>query len=120
MITANRHGRLAYSANWLPKKYSTCGIFPAENAALALAYFRAFRGVEARRLIDGLLDAFALSHSPGAIAHVLTASGSNDDGDWDFSDATGTILRVLVEGLWYEGCARVHACVCVCVRAELG
>ncbi len=100
VITANRHGRLAYSANWLPKKYSTCGIFPAENAALALAYFRAFRGVEARRLIDGLLDAFALSHSPGAIAHVLTASGSNDDGDWDFSDATGTILRVLVEGLW--------------------
>ncbi len=100
ILTMNRRGRLAYSANWLPKKYSTCGIFPAENAALALAYFRCFRKIEALRILDGLLDAFALSHSPGAVAHVLTAHASNDDGDWDFTDVTSTFLRLTVEGLW--------------------
>ncbi len=100
VITVNRKGRLAYSANWLPKKYSTCGIFPAENAALALAYFKNFRKNEALRIMDGLLDAFALSISPGAIAHVLTAHGGNDLGDWDFTDVSSTYLRMLVEGLW--------------------
>ena len=99
-ITRNREGRLAYSANWLPKKYSTCGIFPAENAALALAYFRNRNAAGALQLLDGLLDAFALSAGPGAISHVLAASGANDHGDWDFTDVTSTYLRLIVEGLW--------------------
>ncbi len=99
-ITLNRKGRLAYSSNWLPKKYSTCGIFPAENAALALAYFRNFRKKEALRLLDGLLDGFAMSISPGALAHVLTAHASTDMADLDFTDVSGTYLRLLVEGLW--------------------
>lgn len=100
IVTLNRRGRLAFSANWLPKKYSTCGIFPAENAALALAYFRAFRRDKALKILDGLLDAFALSHSPGALSHVLSAHASNDDGDWDFTDVTSMYFRLLVEGLW--------------------
>lgn len=100
IITCNRKGRIAYSANWLPKKYSTCGLFPAENAALALAYFKIFRKTEGLQILDGLLDAFTLSLSPGGISHVLSAHASNDYGDWDFSDVTGTYLRLLVEGLW--------------------
>ncbi|MBO5723146.1 MAG: hypothetical protein J6S19_08530, partial [Lentisphaeria bacterium] len=36
----DRKGKFYYSADWKPKKYSTCGIFPAENAALALAWYR--------------------------------------------------------------------------------
>ena len=98
--TFNRKGRISYSSNWLPKKYSTCGLFTAENAALALAYFKNFRKTEGLQILDGLLDAFALSLSPGGISHVLSAHASNDYGDWDFTDVTGTYLRLLVEGLW--------------------
>ena len=98
--TLNRNGRLAYSSAWLPKKYSTCGLFPAENAALALAYFRNYRKGAALQLLDGLLDAFALSQTPGGISHVLTAKGIGDGGDWDFTDVTSPYLRMLVEGLW--------------------
>ena len=100
VMTLNRGGRLSYSSNWLPKKYSTCGIFPAENAALALAAFRCYRSEEALQLLDGLLDAFALSLSPGAISHVLTDNGGYDNGDWDFTDVSSMFLRLVVEGLW--------------------
>ncbi len=99
-ITRNRKGRLSYSSAWLPKKYSTCGLFPAENAALALAYFANFRKAGALQLLDGLLDVFALSPSPGGISHVSSRLGSNDGGDWDFTDVTSPYLRLLVEGLW--------------------
>lgn len=100
VTTINRNGRLAYSSAWLPKKYSTCGLFTAENAALALAYFRCFRKGAALQLLDGLLDAFAMSQSPGGISHVLTAKGTGDGGDWDFTDVSSPYLRTLVEGLW--------------------
>ena len=100
VMTMNRQGRLAYSSAWLPKKYSTCGIFTAENAALALAYFKSYRKDAALQLLDGLLDAFALSQSPGGISHVLTAKGLGDGGDWDFTDVSSPYLRLIVEGLW--------------------
>ena len=99
-LTFNRKGRLAYSSNWLPKKYSTFGLFPAENAALALAYFKYFRKEAALQILDGLLDVFASSPSPGAISHVSTANGNCDSGDWDFTDVSSPYLRLLVEGLW--------------------
>ncbi len=99
-ITRNRGGRLAYSANWLPKKYSTCGIFSAENAALALAYFRNRNAAGGLQLLDGLLDAFAMSATPGTISHVLAASGADDKGDLDFTDVSSMYLRLIVEGLW--------------------
>ena len=105
--TCNRKGRIAYSSAWLPKKYSTCGLFPAENAALALAYFKNFRKAEGLQILDGLLDAFALSLSPGGISHVLTAHASNDYGDWDFTDVTSSYLRMIVEGLWGVGYKRL-------------
>ena len=52
------------------------------------------------QLLDGLLDVFALSPSPGGIAHVASRLGSNDAGDWDFTDVTSPYLRLLIEGLW--------------------
>ena len=103
-LTCGRRGRLAYSSAWLPKKYSTCGLFPAENAALALAYFRSYRKTEALQLLDGLLDLFALSQTPGGISHVATAQGGFDHGDWDFTDVSSPYLRLLVEGLWGVNC----------------
>ena len=98
--TPNRNGRLSFSSNWRPKKYSTCGIFPAENACLALAYFQIGQQNKAMEIVNGLVDAFSLSHNPGTIRHVLSALGGGDGGDLDFSDVTSTYLRMLIEGLW--------------------
>ncbi|OQA88644.1 MAG: hypothetical protein BWY31_00242 [Lentisphaerae bacterium ADurb.Bin242] len=100
VLTANRKGRLYFSSNWLPKKYSTCGIFPAENACLALAYFRNGQREKAMEIVNGLADAFALSPYPGSITHVLSAQGGTDNGDIDFTDVSSCYLRMLIEGLW--------------------
>ncbi len=98
--TPIRQGRLVYSSNWLPKKYSTCGIFPAENACLALAYFQLGQRAGGLEIMNGLLDAYYLSHNPGIIRHVLSASGGGDSGDLDFTDVSSTCFRMLAEGLW--------------------
>ena len=98
--TIGRGGRLYFSSNWLPKKYSTCGIFSAENACLALAYYRCGQPEQAFEIVQGLLDAFALSPHPGAITHVLSGLGSSDGGDIDFTDVSSCYLQLLLEGLW--------------------
>ncbi len=94
------HGKLYYSSNWLPKKYSTCGIFPAENACLALACYQSRQPEQGFAILQGLVDAFGLSPHPGALSHVLAASGGEDDGDLDFTDVSSCWLRLLIEGLW--------------------
>ena len=94
------HGRLFYSSNWLPKKYSTCGIFPAENACLALACYQNRQPDKGFEILQGLVDAFGLSPHPGALSHVLAPSGGEDDGDLDFTDVSSCYLRLLAEGLW--------------------
>ena len=98
--TAHRKGTLYFSSNWLPKKYSTDGIFPAENAALALAYYKTGLKEKAFAILNGLLDAFALSPNPGSISHVLSALGSADGGDIDFTDVSSCYLRLVLEGLF--------------------
>lgn len=98
--TIGRGGRLYYCSNWLPKKYSTYGIFPAENACLALAYYQNRQPEKAFEILNGLADAFALSPHPGSITHVLSATGGTDDGDIDFTDVSSCYLRLLLEGLW--------------------
>ncbi|MFA6930655.1 MAG: hypothetical protein WCT05_10025, partial [Lentisphaeria bacterium] len=100
VLTANRKGRLFFSSNWFPKKYSTCGIFPAENACLALAWFRNAQRKEAMEIVEGLADAFSLSPYPGSLSHVLSAMGGADGGDIDFTDVSSCYLRMLFEGLW--------------------
>ncbi len=98
--TAGHGGKLYFSSNWLPKKYSTYGIFPAENAALALAYYQNGQPEKAFEIVNGLTDAFALSPHPGSITHVLSAHGGTDGGDIDFTDVSSCYLRLLIEGLW--------------------
>ena len=100
IVTPLRQGRLAYSSNWLPKKYSTCGLFSAENACLALAYFQVGQKQKGWEIVQGLIDAYYLSHNPGIIRHVLNDSGGADHGDLDFTDLSSTLLRLLCEGLW--------------------
>jgi hypothetical protein len=98
--TASRNGRLVYSANWRPRKYSTCGLYPAENACLALAYFQVGDGRRGWEILNGLIEAYFLSRNPGLVRHVLAASGGSELGDLDFTDTSSTYLRLLIEGVW--------------------
>ena len=96
----SHRGVLYYSSQWLPKKYSTLGLFPAENAALALAFFKTGMQAEALEILSGLADVFELSPYPGSITHVAASSGASDSGDIDFTDVSSCWLRLLFEGLW--------------------
>jgi hypothetical protein len=98
--TACRNGRLVYSANWRPRKYSTCGLYPSENACLALAYFRIGDKPRGWEILNGLVDAYFLSRNPGLMRHVVASSGGSELGDLDFTDTSSTYLRLLIEGVW--------------------
>ncbi|MCX6984979.1 MAG: DUF4450 domain-containing protein, partial [Lentisphaerae bacterium] len=98
--TLNRRGRLVYSSNWYPKKYSTCGIFSAENIHLALAYFQCGLKERGLEILNAIVDAYFIGKNPGLASHVLTADGVSDGGDLDFSDVSSTYLRLIVEGLY--------------------
>ena len=98
--TLTRNGKLFYSSNWLPKKYSTCGIFPAENACLALTYFQNGQRKKALEIVDALADGYILSPYPGSFSHIMSSTGASDCGDIDFTDVSGCYLRMLIEGLW--------------------
>ena len=96
----DRKGKFYYSADWKPKKYSTCGIFPAENAALALAWYRNGESGKGFEILKGIIEAYERSNYPGALSHVMSALGAPDGGDIDFSDVSGCVMRLLCEGLW--------------------
>ena len=100
IVTPGLEGRLCYSSNWLPKKYSQCGIFPQENAHLALVYFKLGLKDEAKKILDGIADCYFTGKNPGMAAHVQSAMCTNDLGDMDFSDVSSTYLRLVVEGLF--------------------
>ena len=100
IVTPGLNGRLCYSSNWLPKKYSQCGIFPQENAHLALVYFKLGLKDEAKKLLDGIADCYFTGRNPGMAPHVQSPMCTNDLGDQDFSDVSSTYLRLVVEGLF--------------------
>ena len=98
--TLDRKGRLVYSSNWYPKKYSTCGLFPAENLHLALAYFQTGLKGKALEILDAVVDSYFTGKNPGMACHVLTGHGVSDGGDQDFTDVSSMYLRTVVEGLF--------------------
>jgi len=98
--TLNRQGRLVYSSNWYPKKYSTCGLFPAENMHLAWAYFQLGQKERGWEILNALVDCYFSGKNPGLVSHILTGHGGADNGDQDFSDVSSMYLRLIVEGLW--------------------
>ena len=100
ITTPGNGGRLCYSSNWLPKQYSNCGIFPAENAHLALMYFKLGLKEQGKLLLDGIADCYFTGKNPGMAAHIQSARCASDFGDQDFSDVSGTYLRLVVEGLF--------------------
>jgi len=98
--TSCRNGRLVYSSNWYPKKYSTCGLFPAENIHLALAYFQTGHKEKGLQILNAITEGYFAGKYPGLVSHVLTATGVGDVGDLDFSDVSSMYLRLIVEGLF--------------------
>lgn len=101
--TTGRNGRLSYCSTWLPKKYSTYGIFPSENAHLALAYFKTGLKEAGNELVNGLVDCYFTGKNPGMAGHVQSARGTADLADLDFTDVSSTYLRLMVEGLFGIG-----------------
>jgi len=100
ITTTGKDGRLCYSSNWLPKQYSNCGIFPAENAHLALAYYKIGLKNEGKKILDGISDCYFTGRNPGMAPHIQSARGTADFGDQDFSDVSSTYLRLVIEGLF--------------------
>ncbi len=100
IVTPGIKGRLCYSSNWLPKQYSNCGLFPAENAHLALVYFKLGLREEGKKILDGISACYFMGKNPGMAPHVQSNRCTSDLGDLDFSDVSGTYLRLVVEGLF--------------------
>lgn len=100
VYTQNSNGRLVYSSNWKPKKYSTYGIFPAENSHLALTYFQLGLKEQGKKILDGLVDCFFTGTHPADLPHVVSSQGTADNASLDFTDVTSTYLRLVVEGLY--------------------
>lgn len=93
-------GRLSYSSNWKPKQYSNCGIFPAENAHLALAYYKIGLREKGKEILDGIVDCYFMGKNPGMAPHIQSSRCTSDLGDLDFTDVSSTYLRLVVEGLF--------------------
>ena len=106
-------GRLCYSSNWLPKQYSNCGIFPSENAHLALMYFKLGLKEEGKKILDGIADCYFTGRNPGMAAHIQSPMGTCDLGDMDFSDVSGTYLRLVIEGLFGIRINAIENCVSI-------
>jgi len=100
IVTPGKNGRLCYSSAWLPKQYSNCGIFPAENAHLALVYFKLGLKEKGIELLEGISDCYFTGRNPGMAAHVQSARCTCDLGDLDFTDVSSTYLRLIAEGLF--------------------
>jgi len=98
--TPGRGGRLSYSSNWLPKQYSSCGLFPSENAHLALAYFQVGLKEQGKKLLDGVTDCFFTGRNPGMAPHIQSNRCTADFGDQDFTDTSSMYLRMVMEGLF--------------------
>ena len=97
--TKMRGGRLAWSSNWYPPNYSSCGIYTAENIHLALAYYMHGQVQKGYELLTGVADAYFLNRVPGSVAHIMGPDGYSD-GTTDFTDITSIYLRMIVEGLF--------------------
>lgn len=100
IVTPASCGRLSYSSNWLPKQYSNCGIFPAENAHLALVYYKLGLKEKGKEILDGIVDCYFMGKNPGMAPHIQSSRCTSDLGDLDFTDVSSTYLRLVVEGLF--------------------
>ena len=97
--TPGRGGRLCYSSNWYPRKYSSCIIAPAENAHLALTYFQTGLKEKGQEILDGLSDCYFQGVTPGQTTQAISVTGT-DEAEIDYADVSSTYLRLAVEGLF--------------------
>lgn len=90
-----------YSSNWLPRFYSTCGLYPEEVLNNAQAWFRA--GWKERGYKQYMACVLPMVNGraagPGCSSHMMNEKLENT-GHLDFADTTGQHIRTAVEGIF--------------------
>jgi hypothetical protein len=86
-------GSRCWMSNWVPSTWSVREMYPGDNYALALAYFRSGQAAEGWDILQGnFLESMYYGVVPGGLA--CSNSGT------DFSDIVSTFCRTVVEGLF--------------------
>ncbi len=90
-----------YSSNWLPRFYSTCGLYPEEVLNNAQAWFRAgWKERGYRQYMACVLPMVnGRAAGPGCSSHMMNEKLENT-GHLDFADTTGQHIRTAVEGIF--------------------
>ncbi len=89
------------TSTWMPYLWSINNVCMNENNATALAYFQAGRGQEGTRLLkSGILASMFMGISPGNVGTMNYLDVYRRESQRDFGDASGTLSRTLVEGLF--------------------
>lgn len=86
-------GSRCWMSNWVPAPWSVREMYPGDNYALALAYFRAGLADEGWDILQGnYLESMYYGVVPGGLAC--------SNGGTDFADVVSTFCRTVVEGLF--------------------
>lgn len=90
-----------FSSNWLPRFYSSCGLYAEEVLHLALAWYRAGGREKAYRQYTACLIPLVNGRGagPGACSHTMNERLENT-GHIDFADTAAQYSRTVVEGLF--------------------
>ena len=86
-------GRMVWSSNWVPPKWSVRELYPGDNYALALAYFQA-------GLPDNAWDIMRGTFMKTAFGESVPGNFGTPVGGTDFGDCADMFARVLVQGLF--------------------
>jgi hypothetical protein len=86
-------GRLVWTSNWVPSKWSVRELYYGDNYHLALAYFQTGLSDEGWEILNG-------SVLRSAFAGVVPGDHGQPEGGTDFTDLFSMFCRVVVEGLF--------------------
>ena len=89
------------TSNWQPYEWSINNVAFGEVMHTALAYWQTGRNEEAFSLFKGIvLDAMYMGSSPGNVAQMSFYDAARGECYRDFTDATATGVRAVVQGLF--------------------
>ncbi len=89
------------TTTWMPYSWSINNVCMNENAHTALSYWQAGRAPEANRLLkSSLLASMYMGIAPGNVGTMTYLDVYRREAQRDFGDASGTLSRAIVEGLF--------------------